>query len=201
MVYSNKLIYIKNIYNFKIFKKNIKFKKYNKGFSKYIINRKKYFLKKKRTNFFFYYFIVNNWTLYFNRLRRYIKYYQMLCILNKLYSIPSIEFFSKNNLLGVPFNSARVPVKNLLNKFFIKKFYNQIHGTKTLILINDSTEASKKLIQNTIQIDKLFYVSTNYSKLHKFNNIDSILLSTLNLNIQILTAIRKILILLVIMKF
>ena len=46
-----------SIYNFKAFKKNIKFKKYNYGITKFIKNRKKYVLRKKVTNYVFLYSI------------------------------------------------------------------------------------------------------------------------------------------------
>lgn len=38
------------VYRFKLFKKTTKFKRYNKGITKFIINRKKYILRKKRTS-------------------------------------------------------------------------------------------------------------------------------------------------------
>ncbi len=197
MVFSNKLTYIKNIYNFKIFKKNIKFKKYNKSLSRYIINRKKYFFKKKRTNLLFYYYIVNNWTLYFNNLRRHTRYYQLIHTFNRLYVAPNIDFINKNSLLSIPFNTSRVPLKNLLNKFFIKFFYNQTVGPRAILLLNNLPTTLKKFInsptQTTTQVEKLFYTSISTSKP---TNI-----SLLSLNLQILVSIRKILTLLILLKF
>ena len=38
------------VYRFKLFKKTTKFKRYNRGITKFIINRKKYILRKKRTS-------------------------------------------------------------------------------------------------------------------------------------------------------
>ena len=40
-------------YKFKLFKKNIKFKRFNRGLTRFIINRRKYILRKKRTIFIF----------------------------------------------------------------------------------------------------------------------------------------------------
>ena len=42
---------MKKIYKFKIFKKTTKFKRYNRGLTRFIINRKKYILRKKRTSY------------------------------------------------------------------------------------------------------------------------------------------------------
>lgn len=44
---------MENAYKFKTFKKNIKFKRFNRGLTRFIINRKKYILRKKRTTFIF----------------------------------------------------------------------------------------------------------------------------------------------------
>ena len=38
------------MYKFKIFKKTTKFRKYDRGLSRFIINRKKYIVRKKRTS-------------------------------------------------------------------------------------------------------------------------------------------------------
>lgn len=39
-----------SLYEFKTFKKNLRFKKYNLGITKFIKNRKKYFVRKRRTS-------------------------------------------------------------------------------------------------------------------------------------------------------
>ena len=44
---------MESAYKFKTFKKNIKFKRYNRGITRFIINRKKYILRKKRTTLIF----------------------------------------------------------------------------------------------------------------------------------------------------
>ena len=44
---------MESVYKFKTFKKNIKFKRYNRGITRFIINRKKYVLRKKRTTLIF----------------------------------------------------------------------------------------------------------------------------------------------------
>ena len=41
---------ILKVYRFKLFKKTMKFKRYNRGLTRFIINRKKYILRKKRTS-------------------------------------------------------------------------------------------------------------------------------------------------------
>lgn len=53
---TQKSLFIMNkVYKFKIFKKTTKFKKYNKGLTRFIINRKKYILRKKKTSYAFLY--------------------------------------------------------------------------------------------------------------------------------------------------
>jgi hypothetical protein len=44
----NKFDLLKNSYRYKVFKKNLKFKKLNRGITKFIINRKKYLKRKKK---------------------------------------------------------------------------------------------------------------------------------------------------------
>ncbi len=51
-----------NVSGFKTFKKNLKFKKYNLGITRYIKNRRKYYLRKKTTNNIDILYIITNWT-------------------------------------------------------------------------------------------------------------------------------------------
>ena len=52
--HTNKIFnHAEQAYKFKFFKKNIKFKRFNRGLTRFIINRRKYILRKKRTIFIF----------------------------------------------------------------------------------------------------------------------------------------------------
>ena len=63
----NKFDLLKNTYRYKVFKKNLKFKKLNRGITKFIINRKKYLKRKKKTNLVLYYQVALFWSKLYSK--------------------------------------------------------------------------------------------------------------------------------------
>ena len=108
-----------SIYNFKAFKKNIKFKKYNYGITKFIKNRKKYVLRKKVTNYVFLYNIAYTWSKLNVGKRYYTKYVQLLNCFK--------YFFTDLNLISLQRNSfnflnyVTLPKKILIHSIFFTK--------------------------------------------------------------------------------
>lgn len=85
---------ILKINRFKIFKKTTKFKRYNRGLTRFIINRKKYILRKKRTSFQITFNLVFHWTQIYSLSRGYSRFTQSLNVLK--YSLTlSNKFFAK----------------------------------------------------------------------------------------------------------
>ena len=80
---------IKKIHSFKIFKKSTKFKKYNKGITRFIMNRKRYSLRKKKTSLFYKFVIPLIWTSFISKKKQSIRFYQNYKILS--YTIPAIN--------------------------------------------------------------------------------------------------------------
>lgn len=119
-----------NVYQFKSFKKNLKFKKSNRGITKFVKNRKKYFLRKRRTNYLIYYTYFYEWGKLYMLYRQLIRYSQFLSIgslgfsskkLTYDYMISNL-FKKKLNATDFKFlNVATISKKIFLNKTFFEK--------------------------------------------------------------------------------
>ena len=144
-----------NKVKFKTFRKNLKFKKYNLGVTKYIKNRKKYFVRKRTKNFMNLYHIINNWVITYKICKQDSKVIQTRSILN----VVTLPIFNNINLNH--FNFFNVSKKIIFNSsLFIKKtinfnnslfyFYNYTNLTKgTILCYNKCFFTSKILINNT----------------------------------------------------
>ena len=87
---------IKKVYKFKIFKKTTKFKRYNRGLTRFIINRKKYILRKKRTSLQLMFNLSFFWSKSYMLLRHTNRYSQLLSSLSHSLTLSSIEFTNKS---------------------------------------------------------------------------------------------------------
>ncbi len=80
------------MYKFKVFKKTTKFRKYDRGLSRFIINRKKYIVRKKRTSLQLTFNSTFFWTKYYMSLRHYARFTQALNTSAYHLTLPSKQF-------------------------------------------------------------------------------------------------------------
>lgn len=85
----NFIFLVRKVHSFKVFKKSTKFKKYNKGLTKFIMNRKKYTLRKKVTSLINKFMVPLDWANYFSKKRQLIRFYQSYSILS--YCTPTVN--------------------------------------------------------------------------------------------------------------
>lgn len=93
---NNSLIVMNKVYKFKIFKKTTKFKRYNRGLTRFIINRKKYILRKKRTTYQLMLHFSFFWSKFYMTLRHMNRYSQLLGSLNYSLTLSDIQFTNKS---------------------------------------------------------------------------------------------------------
>ena len=87
---------MKKIYKFKIFKKTTKFKRYNRGLTRFIINRKKYILRKKRTSYQLMFNLSFFWSKFYMSLRHVNRYNQLLGSFDYSLTLPNVTFTNKS---------------------------------------------------------------------------------------------------------
>lgn len=163
---------VKKVHSFKVFKRSTKFKRYNKGITKFIMNRKKYFLRKRATSFIGKTLVPLKWSFYFSKKRQLIRFFQNFYILNYTMSVPtsalalksydylyssSNALFKKNFKINMAFIAKRILFNNslFLSKFFsyIKVFFK---NTKFgIVLTNNSLITSTILTSG----NNIFYKS------------------------------------------
>jgi hypothetical protein len=90
------MVSIKKIYKFKIFKKTTKFKRYNRGLTRFIINRKKYILRKKRTSYQLMFNLSFFWSKFYMLSRHTNRHSQLLGSLSYSLTLSNIKFTSKS---------------------------------------------------------------------------------------------------------
>lgn len=83
------------VYKFKAFKKTTKFKRYNRGLTRFIINRKKNILRKKRSSLQFVSHLTHFWTLSYSSLRGSIRFFQNLNVFRYSSNLISNYFMDK----------------------------------------------------------------------------------------------------------
>ena len=124
--YKSSSLSMNHAYKFKVFKKTTKFKKYNRGLTRFIHNRKKNILRKKRSSLQFMSYIVNFWTKYYTALRNSTRFYQSLNILPYTSTLTSLAFTQKfytkdlyqasTSIWGYNYNTASISKKFFFNK-------------------------------------------------------------------------------------
>ena len=116
---------ILKIYRFKLFKKTTKFKRYNRGLTRFITNRKKYILRKKRTSLQFMVNLTYFWTQSYQDLRNSVRFLQSLNSLeysltlsNKLFTKKiALKLTDAQNaqIADIPFSMSTIKKTILLN--------------------------------------------------------------------------------------
>ena len=103
----NKFDLLKNTYRYKVFKKNLKFKKLNRGITKFIINRKKYLKRKKKTNLVLYYQVALFWSKLYSKKKRCISFFYFLNSFKKTFLVTNVTFLRNYPIkLKTSYNTA-----------------------------------------------------------------------------------------------
>lgn len=116
-----------SIYKFKAFKKNLRFKKYNLGITKFIKNRKKYIIRKRKTSNILSYVYLYAWAKYYMLQKQSIRYSH--CFLFGNYSLVSV--FLPVNTTSIALNRGETVNYSSISK---KVFFNtSLFEKKTLL--------------------------------------------------------------------
>lgn len=144
---------VKKVHSFKVFKKSTKFKKYNRGITKFIMNRKKYLIKKKSTNFLHKFSIPLVWTNYFSKKRQLVRFFQYFYMLNFTISIANQALAVRNYDFLFFTNNDKLATKFYLNSAFITKI---LSSSNSLFRSKNS-----KFITNFYKNTKFGLLTTN----------------------------------------
>ena len=201
------------MYKFKIFKKTTKFRKYDRGLSRFIINRKKYIVRKKRTSLQLTFNSTFFWTKYYMSLRHYARFTQALNTCSYHLTLPNKQFTKRVSMknmtelssdsVDLHYSFATIKKKILWNNsLYIPKSAHGLNpsssnSTVGLVLFNDDFSKVDKVLNFGLITD----FSNNYSC--QLNSVKPVFLETHNLfkkRLFLLTlstakAFRKILIL------
>jgi len=210
---------ILKIYRFKLFKKTTKFKRYNRGLTRFITNRKKYILRKKRTSLQFMVNLTYFWTQSYQDLRNSVRFLQSLNSLeysltlsNKLFTKKiALKLTDAQNaqIADIPFSMSTIKKTILLNNSlylpnvssgFISLFYNTQVG-----LVNFPTNDTK--LRDTLTFGVLtdfknsYINDVNSSSPSKLKSVLPPLLKKIFLtSFNTIKAVKKIMVLLVLMS-
>jgi hypothetical protein len=88
----NMLRSVKKVHSFKVFKRSTKFKRYNRGLTKFILNRRKYILRKKISTAISLFFIPLYWTKVYQVKRQLSRFFQSFYLLNYTMTLSSYQF-------------------------------------------------------------------------------------------------------------
>lgn len=163
------------LYNFKAFKKNLRFKKYNIGITKFIKNRKKYFTRKRKTSNIINYIYLYKWSkLYI--LKKQIYRFTQLQNLNKFSLVSRVLSLSKpsskpdsNCLL----NFSEISKGVFFNLTLFKKtkyiFYKQLFFNENIVI-----SLSSNLTNSVLSLGSVVFCHHIYKLTNSTYNIKSI---------------------------
>lgn len=118
---------MESVYKFKTFKKNIKFKRYNRGLTRFIINRKKYILRKKRTTLIFKTYHAGYWTAFYKVTKQAYRYYQMQNVLSLAIFFTNTTYINRVGMQGLEQHKETNLNSSALSKRLVKRsvFFNK----------------------------------------------------------------------------
>lgn len=209
------------VYRFKVFKKTTKFKRYNKGVTRFIINRKKYVLRKKRTSLQLKFNLTYYWTHLYSLLRNYARFTQSLNLLNHTLTLSSKLYVKKistslkgSNISKV--NDSFFSLTTVKKKLYFNKSLYFLQQIKGLNSIFNNTHVGFINFNNIKGINEIFNfgLSTDFKSYYPLELVNTLGIDKLRLiywhavlkrlllmNMCFLKNIRKILILTLLLKF
>ena len=187
------------LYSFKSFKKNLRFKKYNLGTTKFIKNRKRYNLRKRRTSNIINYTYLYTWSKIYIVMKHSYRYIQLHNLSN--YSLVSRVLVS--NLILSKFNSNNLVINyntSTKNIFFNLTLFqkNKYHFYKSIFSHENITTLFFMKLNNNILSEGVIIFNNYVFKLLKWSDINQsiyffmILINTLIKKIiSIIISLRK----------
>ena len=201
------LVPLSKLYNFKVFRKTTRFKKFNKGITKMV--RKKYSRRKHITSWITLSFITKSWTLNYLKARQFERFFTSLGFFNCITHSPILNVFTtrlpllaaKNN--GVSISSCS---KNIAYRFIRFSKYQSTHyltdRTKNTNLSLMHTSHPQNIVNysdifpSTVKFDNSFYSPLDIYTLVETQNLNSTFNNALvQYNLSIVSSTRSILVL------
>lgn len=191
------------LYSFKSFKKNLRFKRYNLGITRFIKNRKKYNVRKRRTSNIINYVYLYVWSKTYMVNKQSCRYTQLQNL--SVYSLVSrslssnltLSKFNSNNLL---FNYSTIPQNIFFNLtlFHKNKYYpyKSLFSNENVTILfftklNTNILSEGLLMSNSYAFKLLKYHDNNQSRYFFIMLINTLIRKI----IFILTSFRKLLVL------
>ena len=168
---------ILSLYEFKTFKKNLRFKKYNLNITKFIKNRKKYTVRKRRTSNIISYLYMYTWAKFYMVSKQNSRYIQLQSLGNYAFISRTITSSLITNKLNgnLTINLSKISKNIFFNLtlffkyryyFYKKLFFNE--GI-TIISISSLDITKNSLLIGTILFSNYTYKSLNSKLGSKFN--------------------------------
>ena len=196
----------KKLYLFRSFKKNIKFKRFNRGLTRFIKNRKKFMLRRKRNSLLSHGYIVHFWTKSYSKYRQFARFYQSYNSFRFTLNSPSALYSQsviQNITLTTPntlyMNSLGISKRLLYNNSEIRitgKLWNDkilSAGNLNFIMFSTTDNLLKTFDVGSIFSDSHFYTTTllsNNNSVIQYKNLSNIFLNKV---LTLVKALNKIL--------
>ena len=176
-----------SLYEFKTFKKNLRFKKYNLNITKFIKNRKKYTVRKRRTSNIISYIYMYVWAKFYVTNRQNCRYIQLQNLSN--YTLVSRTLVSNltigklDNNMAINFSKISKNIFFNLTLFFKSRyyFYKKLFFNENIAVILSSDTTNSILSTEAILFNnytyKLLKSRSNTQHLYFFSMLISILIN------------------------
>lgn len=150
---------IHSIHSFKVFRRSTKFKRYNRGITKFIMNRRRYIVRKKVANEISKFLIPLSWSQYFSTKRQFTRFFQLLFIIPLTLPLVSQELV-KNSLETLVANRSftalsafNVNAASLTKSLLCNKSLFIPHMMTSFLSLFDYTRCNVLLACNTHNIN------------------------------------------------
>lgn len=154
-----------SLYEFKTFKKNLRFKKYNLGITKFIKNRKKYFVRKRRTSNIINYIYMYTWAKFYVISKQNYRHIQLQNLSNCAFisrtTVSDLNTSKLNNSLTINFSRISKNIFFNLTLFFKCSyyFYKKLFFNESITIILSPGITNNILSVGTVLSDNHSYKS------------------------------------------
>ena len=176
------------LYNFKAFKKNLRFKKYNIGITKFIKNRKKYFTRKRKTSNIINYIYLYKWSKLYILKKQVYRFTQLqnlntFSLISRVLSLSGPSYKPDSSCL---LNFSEISKGVFFNLTLFKKtkyiFYKQLFINENIVI-----SLSSNLTNNALSLGSVVFCHHIYKLTNNTYNIKSVNLYILLIH----TLVRK----------
>ena len=198
-----------SLYNFKVFRKTTRFKKFNKGITKMV--RKNYARRKHRTNWLVLSYITKSWVLHYLRMRQFERFYSAtgrFCITAfscnvDVFNLKLITIANKDgiNILSCSKATLMKHINSSKGANFLINPTKNSNSTMVQALNPKALQQSSEIYPNLVTLDQLLYsyedmVSFTHPGTNELDLLDLINVGATNNIISSHSSIYSILILL-----